>query len=246
MIGWIKLHRSIKDHWIYKEKRKFSKFEAWVDLILSVNHKENTFVLGNEITECKRGMHITSKRELALKWNWSITKVTSFLELLEKDKMISYFSDTKKTVISIVNYELYQGDKKLEKTQEENKRNTKKNQEETNKNDNNLKNEKNEKEVYAPIIQYLNKKTGKNFSYRTKSTIEKIDARIREDYTLDDFKKVIVNKSDQWLEDGAMNRYLRPETLFGNNFESYLNETPLAEMNLAESHNPYAHLEVIE
>ena len=246
MIGWIKLHRSIKDHWIYKEKRKFSKFEAWVDLILSVNHKDNTFVLGNEITECKRGMHITSKRELGLKWNWSITKVTSFLELLEKDKMISYFSDTKKTVISIVNYDLYQGDKKIEKLQEKNKRNSNENQEETNKNNKNLKNEKSEKEIYAPIIEYLNKKTGKNFSYRTKSTIEKIDARIREDYTLDDFKKVIVNKSDQWLEDGAMNRYLRPETLFGNNFESYLNETPLAEMSLAETHNPYAHLEIIE
>lgn len=246
MIGWIKLHRSINDHWIYKEKRKFSRFEAWVDLMLSVNHKDNTFVLGNEITECKRGMHITSKRELALKWNWSITKVTSFLDLLEKDKMISHFSDTKKTVINIVNYDLYQGDKNLEKTQEENGKKTKVNQKETNKNDKNLKNEKNEKEIYAPIIEYLNKKTGKNFSCGRKSTIQKIDARIKEDYTLDDFKKVINNKTDQWLEDQNMNKYLRPETLFGNNFESYLNETPLAEMNLPESHNPYAHLEIIE
>ena len=64
MIGWIKLHRSIHNHWIYKEKRKFSKFEAWIDLLLLVNHKDNTFLLGNELTRCKRGMYITSIREL--------------------------------------------------------------------------------------------------------------------------------------------------------------------------------------
>lgn len=243
MIGWIKLHRSIKDHWIYKEKRKFSKFEAWVDLILLVNHKDNNFVLGNEVMECKRGMHITSKKELSLRWNWSITKVTGFLNLLQNDKMISYISDTKKTLISIENYDLYQGHSKIEKKQMKNERKTNENQKKTNKNE---KNEKNEKEIYMPIVEYLNKKTGKSFSYKTKGTIEKIDARIKEDYTLDDFKKVIEHKSDHWLGDQTMNRYLRPETLFGNNFESYLNEIPVEAMDLSHDHNPYKHLEIIE
>lgn len=243
MAGWIKLHRSILNHWIYKEKRKFSKFEAWVDLILLVNHKDNTFVLGNEITECKRGMHITSKRELGLRWHWSITKVTNFLDLLEKDKMITYFSDTKKTVITIENYDLYQNESNKERTQEKKKKNIKKNQKETNKNDKNL---ENEKDIYISIVEYLNQKTGKNFSYKTKSTIEKIDARIKENYSLEDFKKVIENKANHWLEDKTMNRYLRPSTLFGNNFESYLNEASVVDSSLSDEYNPYAHLEIIE
>lgn len=245
MIGWIKLHRSIYNHWLFKEKRKFSKFEAWIDLMLLVNHKDNRFVMGNEITDCKRGQHITSKRELSIRWNWSTTRVTNFLELLQEDKMITYFSDTKKTVITIENYGIYQDENNTEQIREKQEKNTKENQKKTNKNDKNVDNEKNEKNLYIPIIQYLNEKTGKSFSPKTKSTIEKINGRLSEDYTLDDFKKVIENKSSHWLEDKEMNRYLRPETLFGNNFESYLNEGSVEVSKLDGEYNPYAHLEII-
>ena len=243
MIGWIKLHRSIHNHWIFKEKRKFSKFEAWIDLLLLVNHKDNTFLLGNELTRCKRGMYITSIRELCSRWNWSNSKVRNYLNLLKDEKMIRYFSDTKKTAITIENYNYHQDDTLKKDTQKHYKSITEKFPKHTNKND---KNDKNEKEIYIPIVEYLNKKTGNRFSHRTKSTIEKIDARIKENYSLDDFKKVIENKADHWLEDQTMNRYLRPETLFGNNFESYLNEVSVEELALSHGYNPYAHLEVIE
>ncbi len=106
--GWISLYRSIQDHWLYKEKRKFSKFEAWIDLLLEANHKDNRFPLGNEIVECKRGQLVTSIRQLCDRWRWSNTKVVNFLKLLQDDKMITYFSDTKKTVITIENYNDYQ------------------------------------------------------------------------------------------------------------------------------------------
>ena len=73
------------------------------------------------------------------------------------------------------------------------------------------------------IIDYLNLKTNKSFRY-TQNNINKIKTRLKEGFTLDDFKKVIDIKSLEWLKDSKMNTYLRPETLFGNKFESYLQQ----------------------
>ena len=79
--------------------------------------------------------------------------------------------------------------------------------------------------IYASIIEFLNLKTGKNFSAKSKATIAHIKARIGEGRTLDEFKHVIAVKVHQWLNDPKMNAYLRPETLFGSKMEAYLNES---------------------
>ena len=76
----------------------------------------------------------------------------------------------------------------------------------------------------ADVIGYLNNKTGKSFRPSSKSTMRHISARVNEGYSLDDFKAVIDTKVDQWKRDKKMCGYLRPETLFGTKFESYLNE----------------------
>jgi len=80
---------------------------------------------------------------------------------------------------------------------------------------------------YKEIIDYLNYKSGKNFSHLSKGTRTKIKARWGDNgsrMSLQDFKTVIDNKVNQWLNDSKMVSYLRPETLFGTKFESYLNE----------------------
>ncbi len=80
---------------------------------------------------------------------------------------------------------------------------------------------------YAEIVGYLNEKTGKNFSPDSKETRAKIKARWGVNgtrRTVEDFKAVIDNKCKSWLHDPEMSVYLRPETLFGSKFESYLNE----------------------
>jgi len=89
------------------------------------------------------------------------------------------------------------------------------------------------KNIYSRVIQeiinYLNQKAGKNYRMNNQKTKSLIQARLREGFTLDDFKKVIDTKVQQWQgkvnKDGvSMETYLRPETLFGTKFESYLNE----------------------
>lgn len=73
------------------------------------------------------------------------------------------------------------------------------------------------------IVDYLNQKTGKEFRYKTPKTQKLINARFAEGFSVDDFKTVIDKKCAEWLR-SDMERYLRPETLFGTKFEGYLNE----------------------
>lgn len=74
------------------------------------------------------------------------------------------------------------------------------------------------------IVNYLNDSTGKNFRPNSKATKKHISARLNEGYKLESFKKVIDIKTKEWLQDPKMSQYLRPETLFGNKFEGYLNQ----------------------
>ena len=78
--------------------------------------------------------------------------------------------------------------------------------------------------IIKEVIEYLNKATNSSYRDSTPKTRTLILARIKEGFKLEDFKKVIDNKTRTWLKDTAMCKYLRPETLFGTKFESYLNE----------------------
>ena len=77
---------------------------------------------------------------------------------------------------------------------------------------------------YKEIVDYLNNATNSNYRHTTETTKKLIKARISEGFTLEDFKTVIDKKVLLWSKDLNMSAYLRPETLFGNKFESYLNE----------------------
>lgn len=76
---------------------------------------------------------------------------------------------------------------------------------------------------YQEITEYLNNKTNSNYRHSTKKTKDLIKARFNEGFTLEDFKIVIDKKSVEWMNTD-MQKYLRPETLFGTKFESYLNQ----------------------
>lgn len=77
---------------------------------------------------------------------------------------------------------------------------------------------------YKEIIEYLNQKTGKNYRYQTKGHQRHIKARFGEGFVLDDFKTVIDNKVHDNKRGTFKEIYLRPETLFGNKFDGYLNQ----------------------
>ena len=78
--------------------------------------------------------------------------------------------------------------------------------------------------IIKNIINYLNNKCNTRYRYTTRATQDKIKARLNEGFTEDDFYTVIDVKNAEWGNDARMSQYLRPETLFGTKFESYLNQ----------------------
>lgn len=76
------------------------------------------------------------------------------------------------------------------------------------------------------VIDHLNQRAGTHYKATTASTRKLIKARLKEGFTVDEIKLVIDKKCADWLNNSDMVQYLRPETLFGNKFESYLNAKP--------------------
>jgi len=82
--------------------------------------------------------------------------------------------------------------------------------------------------LITEIIDFLNDVTGKSYKPNSKVATININARLKEGYTKDDFIKVISVKATKWLNT-KFEDYLTPNTLFGNKFESYLNENIIVE-----------------
>ena len=79
-----------------------------------------------------------------------------------------------------------------------------------------------EEELYSSIVEYLNQRIGTNYRSSNKKTRSCIHARLEEGFKLEDFKTVIDKKANEWIGT-EYEKFLRPETLFGTKFESYLN-----------------------
>ncbi len=77
------------------------------------------------------------------------------------------------------------------------------------------------------IVDYLNTAIGAHFMPSSKKTVSVIKARLREGWKLPDFQKVVDLKCAQWGAEPEMQVCRRPQTLFGTNFESYVNEADL-------------------
>lgn len=78
--------------------------------------------------------------------------------------------------------------------------------------------------VTKDAVEYLNERTGRHFRPNISKTQGLVSARLKEGFTLSDFRQVIDKKVSDWLRDPKMSQYLRPETLFGTKFEGYLQE----------------------
>ena len=145
MSGWIKLHRSITNHWLYTEKRIFSKFEAWNDILLTVNYTDAKTIIKGSLYEVKRGQSILSLESWSKRWNWDKSKVKRFFNTLQLDEMVVIKSDTVTTHLTVCNYESYQGERTTDETQMKRKRNADETQVNTIEE---RKNEKNERSIF--------------------------------------------------------------------------------------------------
>lgn len=87
---------------------------------------------------------------------------------------------------------------------------------------------------HIEIIEYLNLKTGSKFKPTTKPYVQAIRSRLKEGYTVDDFKTVIDKKCREW-KGTKLEKYLTPKTLFApSHFDTYLNSNEMAAMTDTE------------
>ena len=132
--GWISLHRKIMQNPIFTERRTFSKFEAWIWLLLRANHSKGKVLIGNHMIEVERGSLITSQHKLCKIFNWGTTKLRAFLNLLQSETMIEWKALPKATCVTISNYDTYQNLQNDNKIETKQKQNTNKIQTKTNNN----------------------------------------------------------------------------------------------------------------
>lgn len=107
MAGWIKLHRKVLDCFIWQDK-PYDKARAWIDLLLLAMHHDKKVMDKGNVSVIKRGSYFTSRIKLADRWGWSIKKVDAYLNMLEKENMVTTVKTEKGTAITIVNYDNYQ------------------------------------------------------------------------------------------------------------------------------------------
>ena len=114
--GWIKTYRKIQDCWIWQIDKPFDERSAWIDLLLSANHKDVKMPFNGEFILVQRGQFVTSVRKMSDKWKWNKDRVLKFLRLLESDGMITKSSDKFRTLITIENYCIYQAKEEEKQT----------------------------------------------------------------------------------------------------------------------------------
>lgn len=126
--GFIPIRRTLFDHFLFKEKRIFSRFEAWLDLIqlASFKNENSDFIAGKLVTK-DRGEIVASLRYLSTRWNWSMHKVSDYLELLRSQDMAIVGKENGISKIVLVNFEKHNSINVVENSEVKLKRNSKRN-----------------------------------------------------------------------------------------------------------------------
>ena len=239
MAGWIKLYRELGDKPIWLESTSDQR-SVLVALLMMVNYEPNKWEWQGKQYECMPGQVITSLPKIAERSGKgvSIQNVRTALKRFEKIGFLTDESTNKNRLITIVNWAFYQG-LDNEPNRQTNKQLTG-NQQAANRQLTAIKNirtkecknerikdnveQKPDPIPYREIIDYLNQKAGKSFKHSAAGNMKVIKARWNEGYKLDQFKRVVDNKCQDWLKDEKMSQYLQPSTLFGNKFDQYLNQ----------------------
>ena len=176
-LGYISIHRKIWDNSLWQDT-PFSKGQAWIDLLLMANWKEKEVRIGNSPLKMERGQFLTSTVKLSERWKWSRVKVSSFLNSLQALSMLCKKSTSKYTVVTIVNYDLYQ----LTNEEINIKKTSKKHQKNTTNNINNINKKDIEKKKFLDYVflsdEEYKKLIDKFGNYGTEDYIERLNLYI--------------------------------------------------------------------
>lgn len=114
--GFFKLQRRMFTHWLWKEVRELSRFEAFLDLLQLAAFEPTERLVSGRCIYVPVGGIVASERFLSGRWKWSRTKVRQFLDLLQSEKMAEPQKDQGITVLILCNYEAWNGKSDAKKT----------------------------------------------------------------------------------------------------------------------------------
>lgn len=245
MNGWFKFHRkTFENPMIMKDTDTLS---VWIWLLGNATFDEKRVLFGGAERKLKRGELVTTAKFISNELKINESKVNRILKMLESEKQIERQTTSRNTLIYIVNWEKYQSDEKQNDKQMTDERQINDNQvtnnrqtieeqmttiQETNKDNNkeieeDKESKKEKKDTYLTerkqIIEYLNQVCGTNYGYSADYVKKNINARLNEKHTVEEFYTVIDKKYEEW-HGTDMEKFLRPQTLFGTKFENYLNQ----------------------
>lgn len=210
----------MKKYFIALDEMTLEEIDIWRLLCRYSNY--DTDVAGYTINQ----LVVNSDKRL----NLTTQKVRTILKKFEKQGYIEFLSSGSKgkesTLKLTIKQQLFNNNvtnktEQLQQVEDLDNNNLTTNQQQSN--NTTKKKEKDNNNIYSLVIDYLNRKAFTNYRSTTKNTQSFINARLKEGYVVEDFKKVIDSKSKEWLNTD-FEKYLRPATLFGTKFENYLNE----------------------
>lgn len=105
MEGWIKLHRKILTSQIFKNEKLL---KVWVWCLAKATHQEYEQLVGKRLIHLERGQFIYGRRKASEELNMKESTVRDYMQLLKNLRNLDIKSDNKFSVVTIVNWDLYQ------------------------------------------------------------------------------------------------------------------------------------------
>lgn len=160
MTGWIKLHRKLLDSPIFQNEKLFKVFAY---CLMKASHKEHTQLVGRRVVHLQKGQFVFGRKRASEELRLKESTVRDYVKLLEKLGTIDIKSDNKFSVITVVNWAVYQNDEEISDSkndkkstsnqhQMDNKSTSNQHQINTNKNVKNVENDKNEKNEKNVVV----------------------------------------------------------------------------------------------
>lgn len=213
--GWIKIHRKLKNHFVYKDSEML---HIWLNILLNASHKYHEVFINGNVVELYPGQVIYGRKEWSKTLGITESKLRTRIDTLINTGMISRFTTTRYSILTVKNWCDYQDF--YEKTesfnhqcsQNDNQVNSQSKESELNDLDENS-NQANNHTDNQQDATNKNVKNDKNNIYEFwnekgiivhRKLTKKMDTKIRstlKDYSLEEIKQSISNYAEIVLSD---------------------------------------------
>lgn len=227
--GWFKVYRKFDEWGWYHDSVMVHLF---IHCLIKANYQRKEW----KGIIIERGQFITSLDKLCYETGISRQMLRNRLSKLKSTHELTYETTHHFTLITVINYDSYQEDKiivntaintetNISSTHGQHTVNT--NEEIKKQSSKKLKALSSKEDIpFSEIVSHLNTRTKKAYRDTGAKIRGLITARWNEGFRVSDFERVIDNQVIKWEHDPKMREFLRPETIFGTKFESYLNAVP--------------------